>query len=328
MCPASKGLTAGGNLALDKHPLKLDGFTFRARSVRAVGAPTKQQWQAALAFAEAAKEGSDWWVADLLKYARERGDWQEAFDQILSVTGLAPQTLRNLESLGNAIDEPERRLAPSVKHADMVRKLPQAEQRKMLIKAADEGWNSNELKSNVRSTQRMKVLEGQAKLEGMFRVILAPVPWSDISPKELMALPVMAHAEPNSVLFMWVPTDLLLANPGPRDVLEAWGFEYASNLVWDRVRGDFGGWARIRHSHLIVATRGAVTPEQPTPQPDSVQTYRDDSGTGDDKPEGFRKMIEQWFPKGRKVELFASAKRAGWTSLGADSREWAKEAAS
>lgn len=317
----------GSTLALDKHPMTLDGFAFRARSVRAIGSPTKQQWQRAFAFAEAAKEGSEWWISDLLFYARERGDWQEAFDQLISITGLAPQTIRNIESLGKAVDEPERRLAPSVKHADMVRKLPQRDQRRLLIKAKTEGWTSADLKANVRSEQRTKVLQGQAKLEGMFRVILADVPWSNMSPKELMALPVMAHAEPNSVLFMWVPTDLLLANPGPRDVLEAWGFAYTSTVVWDRVRGDFGSFARVKHSHLVIASRGSIAPEQPTPQPDSVQTYRDETGTGHEKPAAFRKMIEQWFPKARKVELFATGKRPGWTCLGSDPKEWANEAA-
>lgn len=345
MGPASKSLTASGNLALDQHPMKLDGFTFRARSVRAVGTPTKDQWQRALAFAEAAKEGAEWWIADLLHYARERGDWQEAFDQLLTVTQLAPQTLRNIESLGKAVDEPERRIAPSVKHADMVRTLSQRDQRKMLIKAADEGWTSSELRAEVRATQRTKVLEGQAELEGMFRVIYADPPWQyqqaapaasgafttaehhypTLPIADLCKLPVMAHSEPNSVLFMWVTSPMLYGNPGPREVMEAWGFTYKASCVWDKVLGNYGHYVRVHHELLLIGTRGSCLPDNPTPMPDSVQVFRRQEHSA--KPEEFRAMIDRLYPKGRRVELFAREQPPKpWIGFGNDARLWAKEA--
>jgi N6-adenosine-specific RNA methylase IME4 len=75
-------------------------------------------------------------------------------------------------------------------------------------------------------------------------------------------------------------------------VIEAWGFEYKTGAVWDKVLHNFGHYVSIRH--LLIATRGSCTPDRPTPMIDSVQTIR----RGDvhsAKPEEFRQMIERLY---------------------------------
>ena len=52
---------------------------------------------------------------------------------------------------------------------------------------------------------------------------------------EICALPVAEHMDEPSHCYLWVPNALL---PEGLRVLAAWGFEYKSNIVWEKVRLD------------------------------------------------------------------------------------------
>lgn len=52
---------------------------------------------------------------------------------------------------------------------------------------------------------------------------------------DIMNLPVDEIADEKSHLYLWVPNALL---PDGLKVMEAWGFEYKTNLVWEKVRKD------------------------------------------------------------------------------------------
>jgi N6-adenosine-specific RNA methylase IME4 len=126
------------------------------------------------------------------------------------------------------------------------------------------------------------------------------------------------------VLFMWVTAPLLLQNPGPREVIESWGFEPKTGIVWDKVLSAGGHYVAVKHEHLIICTRGSCTPDRPTPQPDSVQTIRRD-GEHSEKPREFRQLIEKLYD-GPYLELFARSTAPGWTVFGNDARLWAEQA--
>src|SRR5213080_3222286 len=53
----------------------------------------------------------------------------------------------------------------------------------------------------------------------------------------IMALPVAKLAASASHLYLWVPNALL---PDGLRVMEAWGFQYKSNIVWHKLRKDGG----------------------------------------------------------------------------------------
>jgi N6-adenosine-specific RNA methylase IME4 len=178
----------------------------------------------------------------------------------------------------------------------------------------------------------------------MYRVIYADPPWSyndsgatkdgslgkaarhypSMTIEQLCRLPVQAHAMPDSILFMWVTVPLLLQNPGPREVLEAWGFTYKSNFNWDKVLGMRGHYSHVTHEHLIVATRGSCLPDAPTPQPKSSQTIRR-SDEHSKKPDEFRRLIEKHWTRGPYLELFGRAKVKGWEVFGNDARLWSQD---
>ena len=74
-----------------------------------------------------------------------------------------------------------------------------------------------------------------------------------MSTAAIAALPVSEIALPDSVLFLWTTAPLL---PDGLEVMKAWGFEYKSNVVWDKELIGMGHYARIQHEHLLIGVRG------------------------------------------------------------------------
>ena len=52
---------------------------------------------------------------------------------------------------------------------------------------------------------------------------------------EIKQLPVSEVADDKSHLYLWVPNALL---PEGLEVMRAWGFEYKTNIIWEKVRKD------------------------------------------------------------------------------------------
>jgi N6-adenosine-specific RNA methylase IME4 len=327
-----------GSRLFDLQAIEYGSFKLTARAAVPIGTPTIEQWAAALEFACSAQESSPYWIGDLLNHAELAGPkWEHLMDQAVSSTGLARQTLINRGYIARHVAPAERDLAPSIKHAAEVAALTKPEQRKWLTHAKTEGWTSNELRRNVRASKRRKVIEGRAELEGVYRVFYADPPWDygsgtkggskvedhypAMSMQQIMDLPIAAHAALDAVLFLWVTAPMLYENPGPRDIIEAWGFKAKTGMVWDKVRGIGGSYVYVRHEHLIIATRGSCLPDVTEPMIQSVVTERRE-GEHSAKPAGFRKAIERVYTTGPYCELFGREPVEGWTVLGNDARLW------
>lgn len=327
-------------------PIQIGGFAFRDFGIEVTGKPIYDHYAAALSFARWARDGSPWWLADLLRYGETRRDWQDRISQAESITGLSEKRLKNMRAVG-AIPV-ERRLegVEFELHAEVAGLAP-SQQTAWLTKALEGHWPLGELRMHLRAHKRRGVIEGQAVLEGQYRVIYADPPWrygdsgviagsaygraesayATMTMADICALPVAAHALPNAVLFLWVPVPLLLENPGPREVIEEWGFCYKSNRAWDKVRGMPSAYAQqITHEHLLIASRGDGHPDEPLPHDPSVFVERR-SEEHSEKPASVRKWIEQHWTIGRRLELFAREQHEGWVSYGDDARLWGEEAA-
>lgn len=164
-----------------------------------------------------------------------------------------------------------------------------------------------------------------------FRVIYADPPWSYgndmgaampgttgardhypcMSIEELCELPVKEWTEENSVLFLWV-TSPLLEECFP--VIDAWGFNYKTSFVWDKVGHNMGHYNSVRHEFLLVCTRGSCVPDNPKLF-DSVQTI-EKTGKHSQKPEEFRQIIDTLYPNGRRLEIFAREVPDNWDVWG------------
>jgi N6-adenosine-specific RNA methylase IME4 len=117
-------------------------------------------------------------------------------------------------------------------------------------------------------------------------------------------------ADDNAVLFLWV-TAPLLKRCFP--IMQAWGFGYKANFVWDKIAHVMGFYNSVRHEHLLVCTKGQCTIDE-RKLFDSVQSIRRTEHSK--KPIEFYDIIETIYTYGRRLELFARSGRAGWDSVG------------
>ena len=140
---------AGNEGLLARRPMVVGGWEFRERSAVPVGTPTFQQTEVALELATGLNEGSPYWIVDILAHAENRRDWREKFSQLLTVTGLSPQTLHNLMAV-TRVELPERLLAPTITHAIEVASLSRSEQTEVLQYARTEGLSSREDRKSTR----------------------------------------------------------------------------------------------------------------------------------------------------------------------------------
>lgn len=170
----------------------------------------------------------------------------------------------------------------------------------------------------------------QPNLDGIYRVIYADPPWqynadfmdkyghakshySTMSIEELCALPVADIRADNCVLFMWTTSPKL---EQAFKVIKAWGFNYKTSFVWDKVKHNFGYYNSVRHEFLLIAGHGSSTPDVKELHDSVISIERSDKHS--EKPEYFRELIDKLYPTGNRVELFARNKVDGWDTWGAE----------
>lgn len=164
---------------------------------------------------------------------------------------------------------------------------------------------------------------------GKYQIIYADPPWqyqfgfdihgaasrhyNTMSIDELCQLPIKDLADDNSVLFLWV------TSPKLADcfrVIEAWGFVYKTSFVWDKVKHVMGHYNSVRHEFLLICTRGSYPKQSNTLIDSVVEVERTDEHS--EKPERFREIIDNMYPEGKRIELFARKSIDGWDSWGSE----------
>lgn len=97
--------------------------------------------------------------------------------------------------------------------------------------------------------------------------------------------------------------------------MEAWGFEYITNLVWVKQSIGLGRWTRNQHEPLLLGRSGNYPAPDPTTLCSSV--IEADRRRHSQKPDEVYALIERMYPHASKVELFARGKqRRGWVFWG------------
>ncbi|SFP81515.1 N6-adenosine-specific RNA methylase IME4 [Tranquillimonas alkanivorans] len=135
---------------------------------------------------------------------------------------------------------------------------------------------------------------------------------------DICALPVAEHMQNRAHCYLWVPNALL---PDGLRVMQAWGFEYKSNIVWHKIRKDGGSdgrgvgfYFRNVTELLLFGTRGknARTEAAGRRQVNMIQTRKREHSR---KPDEQYELIEScsWGPY---LELFGRGVREGWTVWG------------
>lgn len=127
---------------------------------------------------------------------------------------------------------------------------------------------------------------------------------------QLCEMPLALLCEEYAVLFLWVTSPLLFEC---EPVFKAWGFTYKASFVWDKVKHNMGHYNSVRHEFLLICTKGSCTPDV-AELFDSVQSI--EKTTHSRKPPEFRRIIDTLYPHGKRLELFAREKVAGWDTFG------------
>ncbi len=135
---------------------------------------------------------------------------------------------------------------------------------------------------------------------------------------EICALPVEDALAATAHLYLWVPNALL---PEGLQVLNAWGFNYKSNIIWHKIRKDGGSdgrgvgfYFRNVTEILLFGVRGK---NARTLDPGRTQV----NYMGTRKREHSRKPDEQYplieaCSAGPRLEMFSRGARKGWTVWG------------
>lgn len=136
--------------------------------------------------------------------------------------------------------------------------------------------------------------------------------------RDIIAMPVSKIAAARSHLYLWVPNALL---PEGIEVMKAWGFEYKSNIVWEKIRKDggpdgrgVGFYFRNVTELILFGIRGenARTLKPGRTQVNFIATRKREHSR---KPDEQYKLIEacSWGPY---IELFSRGERKNWTVWG------------
>ena len=126
--------------------------------------------------------------------------------------------------------------------------------------------------------------------------------------EDICALPV--PTERNAVLFLWTTSPML---ENAFKVVNAWGFRYKSSFVWDKVSHNMGHYNSVRHELLLVCVKGSCMPDVPKLYDSVVSIERMEHSR---KPEEFRQMIDNLYPIGERLEMFAREASEGWDVWG------------
>ncbi len=176
----------------------------------------------------------------------------------------------------------------------------------------------DKLKENINTEIDRSESEGQfetlVRLQGNYDIIYADPPWRydfaiaksvkienhypTMSIEELKAMRVPASKD--CILFLWATAPKLKE---AMDLIEAWGFTYKTNAVWDKKRIGMGFWFRVRHELLLVATKGKVSPPDNKTLIESIIEIK--RSVHSRKPPYIREKISEWFPTKTKLEMFA-----------------------
>ncbi|QNQ62219.1 ParB N-terminal domain-containing protein [Brucella sp. 6810] len=119
-------------------------------------------------------------------------------------------------------------------------------------------------------------------------------------------------ATPDAMLYLWVTTPMKAI--AIRELLPAWGFEYVSEQIWNKVDIGTGYQVRDQHESLLFAKRGRGFSPLLGEAPPSL--YTEKKGLHSVKPAWFAEQIERLYPDVPKLELFCRSPRPGWDAWG------------
>jgi len=288
---------------------------------------TPELWEAAGHEIARYQKGLMWLIGDWLNAGDQEGYVERGkLDQACERFGIAYKTAAQAAWVASCFESSSRLEHLSFGHHDAVAGRDDANE--LLAWADADGATVKQLRDRVR---QIRNADSPPLPRGVYRVIYADPPWEygdkrtndqksgsaesqypTMSVSELCGLGVRDIAANDSVLFLWATAPCLSE---AMQVIEAWGFKYKAQFVWDKLKGFNGHYNDVRHELLLIATRGSWVPEIDKLDPSIIAERRTKHSR---KPDLFYELIERMYPAGDSthVELFARRSRKGWQSWG------------
>jgi N6-adenosine-specific RNA methylase IME4/ParB-like chromosome segregation protein Spo0J len=180
---------------------------------------------------------------------------------------------------------------------------------------------------NAEEAQRLKQ-EPMPLPTGQYAVIELDPPWSyeeqnlgapgnrnaedkyaTMTLQEIADLPIADLAAENCHLYLWTTANHLRHS---WELLEGWGFQYRSILVWHKSRIGMGHYYRNQAEFVLFGVKGRL----PLLAHDKPNVFAWEAPRVHSiKPDGFYELVEECSPSPR-IRLFARAQREGWESWG------------
>ena len=275
-----------------------------------------------------------WWIGDWLNFGERK--WGEKYTQAIEETGLDYDTLATYKRISQIFEFTPRGVNLSWSAHREIASAPSEKQNELLQKADKEELTSREIREMVRE---MKKLPTPELPKGKYQVIYCDIPWKydvdlskgatrspennypvmDLENIKRFGEKVKEISADNCVLFMWITAPKL---NWMNDVLESFGFQYKTNLIWDKIKPNLGHYSSVRHEILIIAGKGNCAPAcdgKTIQSVDSVQSI-EKSSRHSEKPKEFYEIIEKLYPNTQKIELFhRGICPIGWTCWGNES---------
>lgn len=274
-----------------------------------------------------------WWMGDWWAYGEDR-EWGRGVE-IADKIGINYGTVRNYGTVARAYELSLRNDNLTFEHHRLAMAESNPRRRlEWLDQSVNEEWSANQLKAAIAQQAaigRTKKVELEAERLGKFVVLYADPPWRYENPPMggsnrsienhyptleldgICALPVGDIAHDNAVLFMWATNPKLYEC---MQVLDAWGFNYRTDMVWVKDKIGMGYHCREQHESLLIAKRGELPPPAVEDRPSSI--INAPRGEHSAKPPIVYDIIDRMYPGVRKIELFGRApeQRPLWATWG------------
>ena len=141
--------------------------------------------------------------------------------------------------------------------------------------------------------------------------------------QEIKEIPVWLVSTDPSHLYLWVPNALLREG---LEVMAAWGYEYKTNIIWQKIRKDgepdgrgVGFYFRNTTELVLFGVRGKLrTFKRGRTQVNVLKSRKREHSR---KPDELYEIVEACSP-GPFLELFARGPRDGWDQWGDQAAEY------
>ncbi|TRZ80526.1 hypothetical protein D4R86_04200 [bacterium] len=285
---------------------------------------SKDEWMDVFKALKQVEGCVQFWIGDCLAYRQQK--WG-MYDDIAEETGYDKTTLRHIKNITENIESGRRQPLLSFSHHSEVASLTPEKQELFLNKAIEENLSVRDLRREIHKEKYNNSIVDVELPNNKYRIIYADPPWSygndrtyyggdqishypSMTIEELRQMSIRDIIEDNAVLFIWVTSPVLKES---FEVIEAWGFDYKTSFIWDKIKHNMGHYNSVRHEFLLICTKGSCTPDN-MKLFDSVQSIERTEHS--EKPEYFRKIIDTLYTYGKRIELFARRKTEGWDCYG------------